>query len=268
MPQNQPMYRYIADDLRAKIRSGELAPNAKLPTEGELSEQYEASRNTVREAIRRLTDEGLLESRPGQGTFVARKLDPFVTVLTADPKTGFGGGDGAAYLSEVRSKHRTPESSVPRVEVLKVSDAVANLLDIPRGTQVVSRSQDRYIDDIPWSRQTTFYLMDFITKGASNLLMAVDIEGGAVQYLADEIGVKQTGYRDWITGRLATEEEQAFFGIGHNAAVFVDSRVAFDQNNTPMRLTVTIFPVDRNQLVVNVGPNVPSLSKDGNLSPK
>jgi GntR family transcriptional regulator len=260
MPQNQPMYRHIADDLRTKIASGELAPNAKLPTEGELSEQYEASRNTVREAIRRLTDEGLLESRPGQGTFVARKLDPFVTVLTADPKTGFGGGDTAAYLSEVRDNHRTPANSVPRVEVLTVSDAVAALLDIPRGTQVVSRSQDRYIDGIPWSRQTTFYLMDFITKGATNLLMALDIEGGAVRYLADEIGVRQTGYRDWITGRLASEDEQAFFGVGHNAAVFVDSRVAFDQNNTPMRLTVTIFPVDRNQLIVNVGPNVPTLT--------
>jgi DNA-binding GntR family transcriptional regulator len=260
MPQNQPMYRYIADDLRAQIKDGMLAPNDKLPTEGDLSDKYEASRNTVREAIRRLTDEGLLESRPGQGTFVARQVDPFVTVLTADPKTGFGGGDGAAYLSEVRGKHREPNSSVPKVEVVAVSSDVARLLNIPQGSQVVSRSQDRYIDDIPWSRQTTFYLMDFITKGATNLLMAVDIQGGAVQYLADEIGIKQTGYRDWITGRLATEEEQAFFGIGHNAAVFVDSRVAFDQNNHPMRLTVTIFPVDRNQLIVNVGPNVPTLT--------
>jgi GntR family transcriptional regulator len=184
-------------------------------------------------------------------------------VLTADPKTGFGGGDTAAYLSEVRDKHREPTSWVPRVEVVTVSSEVARLLEIHLGSQVVSRSQDRHIDDVPWSRQTTFYLMDFITKGATDLLMAKDIEGGAVKYLADKLGVKQTGYRDWITGRLATEEEQAFFGIGHNAAVFVDSRVAFDQNNTPMRLTVTIFPVDRNQLVVNVGPNLPSLvSKD------
>jgi DNA-binding FadR family transcriptional regulator len=93
MAQNQPMYRHIADDLRAQIAEGKLAQNKKLPTEGELSDQYRASRNTVREAIRRLTDEGLLESRPGQGTFVARKVDPFVTVLTADPKTGFGGGE-------------------------------------------------------------------------------------------------------------------------------------------------------------------------------
>jgi GntR family transcriptional regulator len=260
MPQNQPMYRFIADDLRTKIASGALAPNAKLPTEGELSDQYSASRNTVREAIRRLTDEGLLESRPGQGTFVARKVDPFVTVLTADPKTGFGGGETVAYRSEVQKKHREPTTSVPRVEVVTVSSEVAPLLGIPLGTQVVSRSQDRFIDGIPWSRQTTFYLMDFITKGATDLLMAKDIEGGAVQYLADKLGVKQTGYRDWITGRLATDEEQAFFGIGHNAAVFVDSRVAFDQNDSPMRLTVTILPVDRNQLVFNVGPNVPTLT--------
>jgi GntR family transcriptional regulator len=260
MAQNQPMYRYIADDLRGQISDGQLRPNDKLPTEGDLSTKYDASRNTVREAIRRLTDEGLLESRPGQGTFVARKVDPFVTVLTADPKTGFGGGETVAYRSEVRNVHREPTTSVPRVAVVTVSPEVAPLLDIPLGTQVVSRSQERYIDGIPWSTQTTFYLMDFITKGATDLLMAKDIEGGAVKYLADELGVKQTGYRDWVTGRLATEEEQAFFGIGHNAAVFVDSRVAFDQNNTPMRLTVTIFPVDRNQLIVNVGPNVPTLA--------
>jgi GntR family transcriptional regulator len=261
LPQNQPMYRHIADDLRARVRSGQLKPNDKLPTEGELSDSYEASRNTVREAIRRLTDEGLLESRPGQGTFVARKVDPFVTVLTADPKTGFGGGETAAYLSKVRQEHRDPTNSVPKVEVVTASAEVAALLDIPHGSQVVSRSQERYIDGVPWSKQTSFYLMDFITKGATKLLMAQDIEEGSVRYLADEFGIRQTGYRDWITGRLATDEEQAFFGISHNAAVFVDSRVAFDQNNSAMRLTVTIFPVDRNQLIVNVGSDVPTLTE-------
>jgi len=262
MPQNQPMYRFIADDLRAKIDNGRLDAGVKLATEGELSEEYKASRNTVREAIRRLTDEGLLESRPGQGTFVAQQIDPFVTVLSADPGTGFGGGEGATYLSKIREEHRVPRNTIPRVEVVTASDAVARLLDVTQDSQVVSRSQERYIDEIPWSKQTTFYLMDFITKGATDLLMAKDIEGGAVPYLAEKIGVKQTWYRDWITGRLATEEEQIFFKISHNAAVFVHSRVAFDQGNIPMRLTVTIFPVDRNQLIVNVGPNVPPLTDD------
>ena len=47
-----PKYRVIADDLRRMIESGELAGGEQLPTEIELMEQYEASRNTIRDAIK------------------------------------------------------------------------------------------------------------------------------------------------------------------------------------------------------------------------
>lgn len=46
MPQNQPIYQFIADDLRAKIDDGRLEQGAKLPAEGELSQEYGASRNS------------------------------------------------------------------------------------------------------------------------------------------------------------------------------------------------------------------------------
>src|SRR3989442_11896052 len=97
----EPMYRQIAEDLRAKIKSGELAQGSQLPTEIELMEQYNASRNTVRDAIKLLTSRSLVETRPGQGTFVVEKINPFVTTLTGDPKTGLGGGDEEVYIAEV-----------------------------------------------------------------------------------------------------------------------------------------------------------------------
>ena len=84
----QPMYQQIAEDLRAQIESGTLAPGAQLPTELELRDRYDSSRNTIRDAIKRLTSQGLVETRPGQGTFVTRRVDPFVTVLTGDPDEG------------------------------------------------------------------------------------------------------------------------------------------------------------------------------------
>jgi GntR family transcriptional regulator len=68
-----PMYQHIADELRTRIESGDLAPGAQLPTELELREQYSASRNTIRDAVKRLTSLGLVETRPGQGTFVCRR---------------------------------------------------------------------------------------------------------------------------------------------------------------------------------------------------
>ena len=179
----QPMYQQIAEKLRAQIEAGELAPGAQLPTELELRDQYSSSRNTIRDAIKRLTSQGLVETRPGQGTFVTPRVDPFVSELSGDPTRG--PGEGAAYLSEVNKSNRSPSVTLPRVEIQVPSAEVKRRLRVPPNTQVVSRHESRHIDGIPWSMQTSFYPMDFITKGATRLLMAEDIEEGAVQYLAD-----------------------------------------------------------------------------------
>ena len=75
----------IADDLRQKIKTDELTPGSQLPTENDLQQQYNASRNTVRDAIKWLITRGLVETRPGQGTFVTERITPFITPLTGDP---------------------------------------------------------------------------------------------------------------------------------------------------------------------------------------
>jgi len=112
----QPMHQQIADDLRSQIEAGTLLAGKQLPTELELRERYGASRNTIRDAIKRLTSLGLVVTKSSQGTFVVKKIDPFVTTLSADPERGFG-GEGAAFRSEVSTSGRRPRHSVPKVEV-------------------------------------------------------------------------------------------------------------------------------------------------------
>jgi GntR family transcriptional regulator len=253
-----PMYQQIADDLLKKIDSGVYARGSQLPTELDLRAQYGASRNTVRDAIKRLTSLGLVETRPGQGTFVTLRVEPFVTTLTGDARSGDGGDEGASYLSQVSAEHRQPSETVPKIEVQTPHEGITRRLRVPPDTQVVSRHQERYIDGVPWTLQTSFYPFDFIIKGATRLLMAEDIEGGTVRYLADTIKLVQVGYRDWITARSPDFTEQQFFGISHDSMVFEVFRTAFDQHKTPMRVTVTIFPTDRNQFIVNVGEDLPA----------
>jgi GntR family transcriptional regulator len=249
----QPMYHQIADDLRMKIEMGELAPGAQLPTELDLREKYEASRNTIRDAIKRLTSLGLVETKPGQGTFVVQKIDPFVTTLTGDPEHG-SVGESATYLSEVSALHRTPRVTTPRVEIQAPSDEIGLRLRIEPGNQVISRHQQRFIDEIPWSLQTSYYPMKFVTSGkAPDLLKAEDMNEGVVKYLGVAMGIKQIGYRDWITARTPDPIEQRFFRISHDATVFEIFRTGFDQTGKPIRVTVTVFPADRNQFILNVG---------------
>jgi GntR family transcriptional regulator len=250
----QPLYQQIADDLRKQIETGSLKRGQQLPTEIHLRDKYNASRNTIRDAIKRLTSLGLVETRPGSGTYVTTKIDPFITVLTQDPDTGYGGGEGAAYLSEVNKVHRTANDGPIRVELKPAPEEIARRLRIPRGEQVVLRHEERLIDNIPWSLQTSFFPMEFVTSGkAPRLLMAENVEEGTVRYLEKAMGIKQTSYRDWITARSPDDNEQKFFDIPHDSLVFEIFRSAFDQRGKAMRVTVTIFPADRNQFIVNVG---------------
>jgi len=65
----------LADELfikiEARIRSGELVPGARLPTQKEIADSERVSRTVVREAVARLTAHGLTVSRQGSGVFVA-----------------------------------------------------------------------------------------------------------------------------------------------------------------------------------------------------
>jgi len=250
-----PMYRQIAEDLRQRIVSGELAPGSQLPTELELRERFNASRNTVRDAIKWLTNLGLVATRPGQGTFVVEKIDPFVTRLSGNPKTGFGGGEGTSYLSEVSEGNRKPTTSRIRVEIQEAAPDIAKKLGKPAGSVVVSRHEKRYIDGTPWSLQTSFYPMEFVERGAVKLTHPDDIEPGTVHYLAERLGILQNAYRDWIVVRAPDPNETDFFRlpVDGRTSIIQASRTAFDGNGQPMRVTVTVYPADRNQLIWDFG---------------
>lgn len=257
----EPMYRRIAEDLRRKIESGELPQGSRLPTEIELMEQYNASRNTVRDAIKLLTTRGLVETRPGQGTFVVERINPFVTTLTG--ALGPDVTDRDVYVAEVQASGRQPTSGPLRVEVQAASQVIADALRVDEGSQVISRHQQRFIDGTPWALQTTFYPMRLHEQGARRLLEATDMTGGTIGYLAEECGVKQVGYRDSIAVRPAEANETAFFRLPPDGGVpvFVIFRVGFSEGGDRFRLTITVYPADRNRFLVNVG-EVPARAVD------
>lgn len=80
-----PLYQRVADDLIARIRSGEHAVGAMLPTEIELCAAYGVSRHTVREALRLLEAMGLVLRRQGAGTIVTARetRDRFVQEISS-----------------------------------------------------------------------------------------------------------------------------------------------------------------------------------------
>lgn len=114
MGEQTPRYHRIADDLRGQIERGELEPGQQLKTEFELVEQYAASRNTVRLALRRLTDEGLIIAGQGRGSFVRRRLTPAVwdwSVLESRERHQ-SASNGDQWASIVAESGRQPRQEV------------------------------------------------------------------------------------------------------------------------------------------------------------
>ncbi|GAA4190012.1 hypothetical protein GCM10022252_27620 [Streptosporangium oxazolinicum] len=77
-----PVYRQVADSIRADIQSGRLRPRRPLPSEKHLQQEYGVARDTVRRAIGHLAELGLVRTVAGRGTFV-RAAE--VTVVGAEP---------------------------------------------------------------------------------------------------------------------------------------------------------------------------------------
>ena len=76
MTRAQPRYRQLAALLRQKISSGALQPGDQLPTEFELCETHKISRHTAREALRLLSEDGLIARKRGIGTVVTDVKSP------------------------------------------------------------------------------------------------------------------------------------------------------------------------------------------------
>ncbi|MCK2213336.1 winged helix-turn-helix domain-containing protein [Actinomadura sp. ATCC 31491] len=100
----RPGYLQIADDLRAQIRGGSLAPGSPLPSTAQLSEQYDASLSVVKMAVGILRNEGLVIGQQGKGVFV-RDLDE-------NPAAG----DLAGEVAELRSTVQDLSARLAKVE--------------------------------------------------------------------------------------------------------------------------------------------------------
>ncbi|MEW9549693.1 GntR family transcriptional regulator [Nonomuraea sp. NPDC050783] len=101
----QPAYLQIADDLRAQIRGGSLAPGAPLPSTTKLAEQYDASLSVVKLAVGVLRTEGLVVGQQGKGVFVRDAAE--------EPPTA---GDSTSEVAELRAAVQDLSVRLAKVE--------------------------------------------------------------------------------------------------------------------------------------------------------
>src|SRR5258708_37070200 len=66
----EPVYLRVLEDLRSRIRSGLLAPGARVPSRNAIITHYRVGETAAKHALQVLVAEGLIEARPGSGCYV------------------------------------------------------------------------------------------------------------------------------------------------------------------------------------------------------
>ena len=132
---SSPRYIQIQDFIHEKINSHIWLPGSKIPTELELTKQFNVSRMTVNKAIRDLVNQGLLKRTPRLGTFVCEK------------KVESSLSDIRNIADEIRQRGKIYSNKILRQVTIQANDEIAMRLGVKLDTAIFFSEIIHYEDD-------------------------------------------------------------------------------------------------------------------------
>jgi len=248
--ERQPPSRTIAETIRSQIESGELPPGAQLPSERELARAYGTARNTAREAVRILSDAGLVITDHGRGNFVR----PHTTLIRLgndrySPRhreTGL-----SPFLLECAKQGKTGRFEVLSIDRVQPPPEVAERLKVPAEAESVLRRENVfYADDDPVNRVTTYIPWD-IAEGTGLLEEEVPHQFGIHGVLEERHHV-MTRIREEVSTRMPRPDETAALQLRPGVPVLDVWHTSIDQDFEPYELTRFVMRGDMTGLLYDV----------------
>ncbi len=157
------LYESIVSYIEAQILNGELAPGDQLPSERELTQQFGVSRTAVREAIKALREQGLVEVRLGRGTFVINKTSRAMQ-RSFNLLVKIGYADAFSDLTQIR------EILEPEIAALAALHATDEQISAMRRT--IEALRDHTLNITLWAEaDTDFHLI--LAEATQNKIIPV-----------------------------------------------------------------------------------------------
>ncbi|MDD6600401.1 MAG: GntR family transcriptional regulator [Galactobacillus timonensis] len=144
MPNEQPLYQQLADNIRSKIASGEYKVGDKIMSERKMAEIYDLNRLTVRKALDVLIQEGSLSAIRGSGTYVK-------AIVPANKKVHFGNDESISLSTVLRQSGFQSSRKVLSFRRIKTSGALKDYF--PETEDVYELIRLSSIDQKPYALQ-------------------------------------------------------------------------------------------------------------------
>lgn len=229
------------------MQAGNLPEGARLPSERELAAQHGAARNTAREAVRLLVDDGLVVVEHGRGAFV-RTRKPLIRLGSARYSSRYRGQ--SPFLLECARQGRTGRFQVLSVEQTEASATVTAHLELDAQAPVLRRENIFWADDDPVYRVTT-WVPWHIAEGTSLLEDEVGHPYG-IHGVFEDRGHVMARSREEVTARMPDPQERALLRLTSGVPVLEVLHASIDQDQAPYELTRFVMRADLTGLSYDV----------------
>jgi len=232
-----PLWAQLCDDLQRRVKRGEFAD--AFPSEMALVDAYGVSRNTVRDALRRLRSEGTVIAGRGRRP----RLGDHVEI--EQPL-------GALYslYGSVEAAGLEPASVVRSLSVLH-DPGIAERLELPGDTALVHLERLRLANNQPLAIDRVWFPAEIAEP-----LLAVDFARvGFYDELATRTGIRLTGGRERLRAVTPSRSERSLLGLPPGVAAFAIERMGFVRER-PVEWRHTLVRGDRFSVVAEFSAGI------------
>lgn len=222
----EDLVQRVANALREQILSKKLQPGAKLTPEAEFARILGISRPSLREAIRILAHEGLIEVKHGVGTFVNKHHRPIIGSLELM----------RSMTEMIRAAGGEPSQRDLKVEAIKAPGWVAEELEIAADTRIGRISRVRLMDNRPFVLAREYLVLD---EDRHSFAMLQQFAGDSLyQFLRDAFSTDISHSRSRLSAVGADAKMAELLGLKKGAPLLLMNELHYDFDGKPVMLSI------------------------------
>lgn len=218
-----PLHIQISLVLEEKIKEGVYTE--KIPSERELMDQYSVSRTTIREAVLRLVNNGVLKKVHGKGTFIKEKapINEWLSTLNS-------------FTERVKNEGMEPGSKLLSSGIITEKDSLIEIFE----SDMYTIERLRYVDQKPVAIERHFYSVDL---GLS--LAEYDLDHATIfELLENELGIKLVEAEQSISTEIVDDRIAQLLNVPPNTSVLSVERIIYDESGIPVEYYKGLYRSD------------------------
>ena len=232
-----PLWQQTARRIEQLIRSRDLCPGDRLPTESVLAADFGVNRHTVRRALKHLEAQGRLEARQGRGRFVRLPAIPYQ--LGARPR----------FSSTLEAQSVTPSTKLLDIGVEIAPEVVADALSLRNGSKVIHIERIGFADEAPVSISSHWLPLGRFPSFITCYERRQSITAALRDCGLDDYVRRSTR----VTSRLPTSRERELLGLPRHVPLIVTRSKNVDGRGWPIEYGEARMASDRVELEVVAG---------------